>query len=218
MTSYDKSRYTRKVGDLDVLLAAGETSWAQASKARREARNDAISKAEENRAKFTAKTQPRDFNGRFKKILARLKMNLGDKATEEVAKKIESTEAAQVAGDYEQMKTNSTDLIKMLNDVDEGSLAKGTVKNLRRGATDLGKVMAYLPLPQGQENAKVRFTDVPPATQDLVRSMVKRVEERLDSATAKKYVQVLESYMSGSRTMTSDEMAQELNKLLRVLA
>lgn len=218
MATYNRDRYTREVGDLDVLLAAGQTSWAHASKARRASRNDAIAKAEENRSKYNAKTQPRDFNGRFKKILARLKMNLGNKATEEVAKQIESTEAAQIAGNYEQMKNHSTDLIKMLNDVDEGSLAKGTVKNLRRGATDLGKVMAYLPLPQGQENAKVRFTDVPPATQDLVRSMVKRVEERLDPATARKYVQVLESYMSGSRTMTSDEMAQELNKLLRVLA
>lgn len=218
MTNYDRSRYTRAVGDLDVILAAGETGWAQASKARRSARNDAIANAEENRSKYTAKTQPRDFNGRFKKILARLKMNLGGESTEEVAKQIESTEAAQIAGNYEEMKTHSTDLIKMLNDVDEGSLAKGTVKNLRRGATDLGKVMAYLPLPQGQENAKVRFTDVPPATQDLVRSMVKRVKERLDSSTARKYVQVLESYMSGSRTMTSDEMAKELNKLLRVLA
>ncbi len=210
-------------GDMAIIAAAQETPWAKASNARRRAKIAATSQANQNaadanRVKYNARTQPREWDGKFRKILARLKTNLGEKSTEHLAREIEAAEAAQVAGNYELMSKHSTDLMKMLNEIEDGALPKGQTKNLRRGATDLGKILAYLPLPQGQDNAKVRFTDLPPASAELVRSMVKRVEEKLDPDDAKKYVAALNSFMSGSRTMTSDEMAVHMNKLLRVLA
>lgn len=220
-TSYvitsNPARLSRDPGDAAIVAAAQETSWAKSSAARRSAKIAATRKAKRE-AQFTPETQPRDPNGRFRRILARLKANLGEDATSELAKKIESAEAAQIAGNYEEMRSHSNELIKMIDDVQDGELAKGTVKNLRNGARDLGKVMAYLPLPQGNPNAKIRFTDMPPASADMVRQMIKKVQEQLNAEDAKKYVKELEEFMSGSRTMTSDEMASNLNKLLRVLA
>lgn len=212
------AKYSRDPGDVSLVAAAQLTEWAQKSAARRRATQDAKRNAEENVAKFTPDTQPRDPNGKFRKILARLKNNLGEEATQEIAKKIESAEAAQVAGNYEEMRNAGGDIVKMIGDIKEGDLPKGTTKNLRRGASALGKVMAYLPLPQGNPNAKIRFSDLPPASADLVRSMIDRVKEQLEPDIAEKYVKELDEYLSGARTMTSDEMASNLNKLLRVLA
>lgn len=212
------TRYSRDPGDIALIAAANDTKWAKKSAAKRAATIQAKNDAENNRAKFTPDTQPRNNDGKFRKILARLKTNLGGEATEEIAKKIEAAEAAQVAGNYQEMRENSTDLIKMIGAVQDGQMPKGVTNNLRRGASDLGKVLAYLPLPQGDANAKIRFTDLPPASAELVRSMVKRVKEELEPDVAEKYIDVLESFMTGSRTMTSDDMASNLNKLLRVLA
>lgn len=215
--STNPAHLSRDPGDITIIAAAQGTSWAQSSAARRAAKTEATRKAK-RAAQFTPETQPRDPNGRFRRILARLKTNLGGEATEGLAKKLEEAEVAQVAGDYEQMRLHSGELIEMIDAVDSGQLPQGTVKNLRNGARDLGKVMAYLPLPQGNPNAKIRFSDMPPASGDMVRQMIERVKEKLNAEDAKKYVKVLEEFMAGSRTMTSDEMASNLNKLLRVLA
>lgn len=199
------------------------TPAAQRSAARRRAKIVAERNADERvqeaeRTKYTAATQPRDTDGKFRKILAKLKLNLGEDSTSALAKQIEATEAAQIAGNYEGVRTNSEQLIKMINAVQDGELPKGVTNNLRSGAQALGRVLAYLPLPQGNPNAKVRFSDLPPASADLVRKMVDQVEENLEPDVAKKYVSALNEFMSGSRTMSSDEMASNLNKLLRVLA
>lgn len=208
---------SRDPGNIALVAAAQETQWAKSSAARRRATIEARNTAEEN-AKFTPETQPRDPDGKFRRILARLKANLGESGTEEVAKKIEATEAAQIAGNYEEMRTYGSDLIKMVDTIQDGELTKGTTKNLRQGATDLGKVLAYLPLPQGNANAKIRFTDMPPASSDMVRGMLERVKEQLSNEDSKKYTKELDEFLAGARTMTSDELAQNLNKLLRVLA
>lgn len=218
----DPKLLKRDVGDFSIVAAAQGTPWAQKSAAKRraqtEARSAARNDAQDTRSKYTAQTQPRDSDGKFRKILARLKLNLGGESTQDLAQEIEATEVAQVAGDYEKMKDSSNSIIKMINAIEDGQLPKGVTKNLRKGASDLGRVLAYLPLPQGDANAKIRFTDLPPASSELVRSMVKKVKERLSPEDAAKYIDELNSFMSGSRTMTSDEMAVNLNKLLRVLA
>lgn len=215
---YIPAKYSRDIGDYSIIAAGQETKWAKRSAAKRRATQEAKSNAGRNEGKYTPQTQPRDADGKFRKILARLKLNLGGKSTENLAKKIESTEAAQIAGNYEQMHKHSRELLDMLETVDSGSLPKGVARNLRKGASDLGKVLAYLPLPQGTSGAKVRFSDLPPASADMVRDMVRRVKERLEPDVAEKYISALEQYMAGARTMNSDEMAQHLNKLLRVLA
>jgi hypothetical protein len=173
---------------------------------------------EEARLKFTPSTQPRDPAGKFRRVLARLKLNMGEKSTEQIAKKIEEAEAAGAVGDYTEAKTAGAEVVQLIDAVQDGDLAKGTVRNLRAGARDLGKLLAYLPMPQGNPNAKVRFSDMPAPVAALIKDMARRVEDRLGAEDAAKYVAVLESFMSGGRTMSADELSAELSKLLRVLA
>ena len=217
------ARFSKDPGQFALVADAQMTPAAMRSAARRRATISAKNASKERvdqqgRIKYTAATQPRNTDGKFRKILAQLKLNLGEEGTSELAKQIEATEAAQIAGNYQGVRDNSQTLIKMINSVKDGELPKGTTNNLRAGAQALGRVLAYLPLPQGNPNEKIRFSDLPPASADLVRKMVAQVKLNLAPDVAAKYVTDLDSFMTGSRTMSSDEMASNLNKLLRVLA
>ena len=231
--------YGRDAGDPSVagilaVTAAGKPGGAKAPgtkddrptpsalsvKARADARERIKKQFEEARAagKFTPKTQPRDSAGKFRKVLARLKLNLGDQASEQLAKKIEAAEAAGALGNYAKAKEHGAEVVKLIDNVEDGDLEKGTLDNIRKGSKELGKLLAYLPMPQGDPNAKVRFSDLPAPTADLIRNLTKRVEAKLSNEDAAKYVTVLEQFMSGTLTMDSDMMNAELAKILRVLA
>lgn len=186
--------------------------------ARARARERVKQQFAEARQKFDAKTQPRDSAGKFRKVLARLKLNLGEDANEQLAKEIEEAEAAGALGNYRKAKEHGAEVVKLLDNVADGDLDKGTLNNIRKGSRELGKLLAYLPMPQGDPNAKVRFSDLPAPTSALVRDLVKRVEGKLDNEDAAKYVTTLKQFMSGTLTMDSDMMNAELARLLRVLA
>lgn len=207
-----------------VLAAAGPsgapdrgTRSSQSVAARAKARERVEAQFEEARLKFNPQNQPRNTEGKFRKVLARLKMNLGDQANEQLAKEMEEAEAAGAIGDYANAKNHASEVVKLVQNVKEGDLKKGTLNNIRKGATDLGKLLAYLPLPQGDTSKKVRFSDLPAPTASLIQNLIKRVEGQLDNEDAAKYVTILRQFMSGARTMSSDEMSAELSKVLRVL-
>jgi hypothetical protein len=167
---------------------------------------------------YNAKTQPRNYDGRFRKILARLKSNLGDSELEQINKEIHEIEQAHDAGDYAKTSNASKKVIGLIDDIQTGTLDRAVEKNLREGAADLGRVMAYLPLPQGENAAKVRFSDLPPSTGRLVQGLIKRIEDEINPKDAAKFTKVLKSFISGVRTMSSDEISAEMNKLLRLLS
>ncbi len=223
-------RYGRDTGDprvagalADHVTAAGairRTGLQQKAgqKARREAKKRVLEQFEAGRLKFTADTQPRDNAGKFRRVLARLKMNLGDAASEQLAKEMEEAAAAGAIGNYSKAKEHGANVVALVDEVQDGDIEKGTIRNIRKGAQDLGKLLAYLPLPQGDTAQKVRFSDLPAPTSQLIKKLIDRVQDRLDADDAAKYTQVLQSFMSGGRTMSADEMAAELSKILRVLA
>lgn len=169
------------------------------------------------RSPFDVENQPRDYRGRFRQVLARLKFDLGGKQLEEIVARIKDAENADDAGDYAKSAKAATDVVQLVDDIKDGVLDPQDIKNVRSGARELGRVLAYLPLPQGDPNAKVRFSDLPPATQQLVDGMIDRVKEKLGSEEATAAIAILESFKSGVRGMTSDDLSAELNKLLRLL-
>lgn len=192
------------------LLAALTTTDLKVQRAR--------AQFDRGRAKFNPDTQPRTPDGKFRKILARLKANLGDTELENIVAEIRNAESATDVGDYRKASDAGTKVIKMIDDIQSGTLDRSVEKNLRIGAADLGKVLAYLPLPQGDNSAKVRFSDLPPSTGRLIDALIKRVENEINADDAAKYTQVLKSFISGVRTMSSDQLSAEMNKLLRLLA
>lgn len=195
----------RNRGTVRVLVAAGRKQRTREQFMR-------------GRIKYSPKTQPRDRSGKFRQILARLKSNLGDSELEQINKEINAADKAAEAGDYAKASEAGRNVVKLVDDIEIGTLDQSVENHLRKGAADLGRALAYLPLPQGVNAAKVRFSDLPPATGRLIQDMIDRVKNEVNSADAKKFVKILENFMSGGRTMSSDELSAELNKLLRLLA
>lgn len=213
-----KTKY--KIEGLPASLCkdAGEFSIVASAAGRSRKVKRTREQFERGRLKYDADSQPRDASGRFRKILARLKTNLGENELEQIQAEISNAENADDAGDYAKATEAARKVIDMVDDIESGTLDAGVEKNLRQGAGDLGRVLAYLPLPQGDTTAKVRFSDLPPSSGRLINDMIDRVEDQINSEDAKKFTAVLKSFISGVRTMTADELSAELNKLLRLLS
>lgn len=163
------------------------------------------------------KRQPRDYRGRFRDILARLKVDLGESELNEVVGKVEEAQDAEDRRDYGKSADAATDVVQMVDRLDEGSLNSDQLNNIKNTTRELGKAIAYLPLPQGQQNAKLRFSDLPPSTQQLLNNMKKRVIEKLEPDKAAELLAVLNQFTSGTVQLSSDDLQAELAKLLTYL-
>lgn len=176
-----------------------------------------VERDEFGRIKFTAKTQPRDARGRFRDVLARLKSNLGTSGSQDVVAKIKAAENLDNTGNYAGAVEAVADLINTIDRLDTGALNKESLENITRTTTDLGKVIANLPLPFSNQAQKVRYSDLPPALQDLMKNMIKKVEEKIGKEDADIATQELRGFMSGSDVYSQGEVSSQMNTLLRLL-
>jgi hypothetical protein len=149
--------------------------------------------------------------------LARLRDNLGENGNQKVLEQLEETENLDSAGDYIAASRAAGNLIGTIDRLDSGALNAVSLNNVRIATTDLGKVIANLPLPFENQAQKVRFSDLPPALRKLTLDMIKRVEEKLDPKEAAVATQELQSFMSGSDVFSQSEISAQLNRMLRLL-
>jgi hypothetical protein len=168
-------------------------------------------------AKFTPDTQPRDTAGKFRKVLARLKSDLGSSGLQDVVEKVEEAENFDNAGDYEQASKSAEELIGVIDRLDAKALNPEALENIRNTAGQLGEVIANLPFAFGAEAEKIRYSDVPPALQKLMEEMIKRVEEKIGEEDAAIATEELKSFMSGADYFNQSEISSEMSKLLRLL-
>jgi hypothetical protein len=173
--------------------------------------------SDQEEGRYTPETQPRDDRGRFRRVLARLKQDIGESGLTSVIEKIEEAENNENAGDYERAANSANELIDMIDRIDTGALNPEALENVRSTAAELGKVIANLPLPFGQDAAKVRYSDLPPALKDLIEDMITRVADKIGDEDAAEATKVLESYKGGGDFMNQSEISSELSKLLRLL-
>jgi len=173
--------------------------------------------AEENREKYTPKNQPRDDQGQFRLVLARIKDNLGTSSNQSVIDKLKETEGYEGVGDYAGSVKSGLDLIETLNRLDTGALNSDALANVRSATTDLGKVLANLPLPFGEEAEKVRFSDLPPVLRDLIDDFIVRVTKKIGAEDAEPAVAELEAFKTGADLFSQSEISSQMNKLLRLL-
>ena len=171
----------------------------------------------QGKGRYTPETQPRDDSGRFRRVLARLKQDIGDSGLTNIIEKIEEAENNENAGDYERASSSANELIDMIDRIDTGALNPEALENVRSTAAELGKVIANLPLPFGQDAAKVRYSDLPPALKDLIDDMITRVSDKIGEEDAAEATRVLESYKGGGDFMNQSEISSQLSKLLRLL-
>jgi GTP1/Obg family GTP-binding protein len=203
--------------DADALSAAGGTRNRRRPQANNDQRKRVIEQFRRGRSPYAVKNQPRDYRGRFRDILARLKVDLNDADLTEAVKKVEDAEAAQDRRDYAKSADAATEVISMVDKIDEGALNPNQIQNIRNSTRELGRVIAYLPLPQGIQNAKLRFSDVPTSTQQLIQNLKQRVIDKLDADSAEKILLNINRFMSGTVQMSSDDMQRELARMLSVL-
>lgn len=173
--------------------------------------------AEDSRSKYTPKTQPRDATGKFRQVLARLKLDLGDAGSDAVLKKIEEVDNLDNTGNYAEAAKAAGDLLDIVDRLDTGALNAEAIGNVRNSAGELGKVIANLPFAFGKDAQKIRFSDVPPALQDLMEKMITRVEDKIGKKDADVATAEMKDFMSGQEVYSQSEISSQMSKLLRLL-
>jgi len=171
----------------------------------------------DERAKYTPQTQPRDAEGKFRKVLARLKSDLGTSGLQRVMKKVEEAENLASAGDYASSAKAAADLLEILDRLDSKALNPEALENVRISSRELGKTIANLPFAFGEQSEKIRFSDVPPALRDLMEDMVGRVEEKIGKEDADVATEDLRNFMSGGDYYSQSDISTQMSKLLRLL-
>ncbi len=173
---------------------------------------------EDGRIKYVSGVnQPRDAKGKYRKVLARLKQDLGVAGLSRALKRVEEAENLDFAGDYAASAAASSELLGMIDRLDAQALNPEALENVRLTAAELGKTIANLPLPFGKEAQKVRYSDLPVGLKDLIEGMIDRVESKIGKEDADIATQKLKSYMSGADVFSQGEVQSEMSKLLRLL-
>jgi hypothetical protein len=163
------------------------------------------------------KTQPRDAAGKFRKVLARLKQDLGVAGLQEALKQVEHTENLEFAGNYTQAAKSAQELLGTIDRLDSGALDATKLENVRTTAGELGKVIANLPLPFTNQAQKVRYSDLPPALKNLIDDMITRVGAKIGKKDADVATANLRSFKSGGDLFSQSEISSQMATLLRLL-
>jgi DNA-binding ferritin-like protein len=167
--------------------------------------------------RYTAKTQPRDAQGKFRLVLARLKQDLGTASLDSVAKKVKQVENLDNTGNYAAAAAGARDVIDIVNRMDTGALDSTALTNVRTGATALAETISNLPLPFADQSQKVRFSDLPPALANLMKDMITKVEDKVGQKDAGAATSELKSFMAGGDMYSQSEISSKMNTLLRLL-
>lgn len=167
--------------------------------------------------KYTAQTQPRDEQGKFRQVLARLKQDLGTAGLQSIVEEAKSVEKLHEIGNYAEAAGAGVNLLDILDRLDEGALNKISLENVRSSSRELGKVISNLPLGFNNQNEKVRYSDLPPALQGLMDDMMARVETKIGKKDADIANADLKSFKSGSDVFSQGEISSQMSKLLRLL-
>ena len=179
---------------------------------------DVVGNPDESGFKFTpGKNQPRDYTGRFRDVLARLNDNLGVGGNQAVVDQIKETDQASLVGNYQDAARSATDLLDILDRLDDNALNAVSVDNVRLAAKELGEVITNLPLPFSNQAQKVRYSDLPPALRGLMDNMVNRLTDKIGAEDAAEATKELKGFMSGSDFFSQSEISSQMAKMLRLL-
>ena len=181
-------------------------------------RGDLPERDEEGRMKYVSGVnQPRDAKGKYRKVLARLRQNLGVAGLSRALQKAEEAQNMDFAGDYAASAAASSDLLGMLDRLDAGALDATALENVRLTAAELGTTLANLPLPFGKDADKLRFSDLPSGLKDLIENMMTRVEAKIGKEDANIATQKLRAFKSGADVFNQSEIQSQMTTMLRLL-
>jgi hypothetical protein len=199
-----------KAIDVEKLTDEERDKLKKALRAEKKSKDD-------SRPKYTPQTQPRDTAGKFRQVLARIKMDAGEAGLDRVLDKVQEAENLDNTGDYAGSAKAADDLIGIIDRLDTKALNPEALESIKSSSAELGKVIANLPFAFGEEAQKIRFSDIPPALRDLIEDMVERVETKIGKEDADIATKGLKKFMSGSDLYNQSEISSEMSKLLRLL-
>jgi hypothetical protein len=183
-----------------------------------EGSKEVIGNPEEEGFKFTPGiNQPRDYTGRFQDVLARLKQDLGTSGLQDVVNEVSKVEKVYKTGDYSEAAKAGQGLLDLLDRIDSKSLTGPSLENVRAASKELGEVIGNLPLPFGDENAKLRFSDLPPALKNLMTNMVDRVGKKLGEKDGKQATSDIAEFMRGGDLFSQADISSVMARMLRLL-
>ena len=218
-STFDSEELSTRLEDMRsrIALTAATGVPPLVDPAAAEGQGGADPKAPFGSVKYTAKTQPRDAQGKFRLILARLKQDLGDASLDDVANKVGEVENLDFAGNYSEAAKAANEVINIVDRIDTGALDSTSLENVRASTKALGTAIANLPLPFKNQAQKIRYSDIPPALRDLIEDMMKRVEDKIGDEEGAVAVETMKKFMTGSTVMGQSDISSEMNKLLRLL-
>ncbi len=166
---------------------------------------------------YTPQTQPRDQNGKFRKVLARLSQDLGTSGLQAALEEAKKIDKLHSLGSYVEAANASVNLQDIIGRLDSGALNNKALENVRASAKELGTVIANLPLGFNNQAEKVRYSDLPPALRDLMDNMIAKVEAKIGKEDADIATAGLRQFKSGSDVFNQSNISSEMSKLLRLL-
>ena len=167
--------------------------------------------------RYTPSTQPRDENGKFRQVLARLKNNLGTAGLQSVLEEAKSVDKLHSLGSYVEAANASVNLQDIIGRLDSGALNNKALENVRNSAKELGTVIANLPLGFNDQSEKVRYSDLPPALRDLMDNMISKVEAKIGKEDADVATEKLRQFKNGSEVFNQSNISSEMSRMLRLL-
>lgn len=167
--------------------------------------------------KYTPKTQPRNEDGKFRLILARLRDNVGVSGNQDLMNKIKSAQNLDTAGNYKAASTSYADLVNTIDRIGTKSLDGKTTMALKQASRDLSAVVANLPLPFDDQSQKIRFSDLPPVLREMVQNLKAKVITKYGAKKAEPRLKNINDFMSGQDYYSQSNVSGQLNHLLHLL-
>ena len=165
---------------------------------------------------FDAQRHPRwDENGQFRQVLTRLRKDVEDvPEAEEAVRNIDKAMELMGSSDLGKIEAATHDVMRSIDKAADLVGSAETAANMRTGFAALGEALARLPLPQGNDTATMRWTDLPMQLQSLVTDVMDKLKSELDADEYRKVTHDVQAFQSGVDFATSDQIQSWLSGMV----
>ena len=156
--------------------------------------------------------------GKFRDVLARLRDDLGEEAgTAEAVTALDEAAEAEGVGDLAAAKAAAEHAVELVDDVASHTVQPELRANFQQAGKNLGAAISNLGLPQGDDAAKFRYSDLPEVLQNLIQDLMSRLKATASPEVYRDNAGDLETYISGIDLMTLDDIHSNLAGILAIL-
>lgn len=182
--------------------------------------------------KFSPETQPRESNGKYSAVLARLQdpsvgVGRGNGGTggsggaattsSTVGKQAAKIISASSGGDAKGATLGAANLVNTLNTVNTKGMSPKGIAIIKETSRELSTIIVNSDLSMGDTVDEYHFSDLPPVLQQFSRTLVSQVQQKVGAKKAVGLTADWTNYMSGQTEMTVPNISSALNKLLSSL-